>query len=44
MNINVVKTKKFVPGKSSIDDLLREIPKLKDKSIVAISSKVLFNL
>lgn len=41
MNVTQIKTRKFLPPKDSLDDLIAEIPKLKDKSIIAISSKVI---
>lgn len=41
MNVIQIKTKKFTPPKDDIDVLLGYIPKLSEKTIVAISSKVI---
>jgi dihydrofolate synthase / folylpolyglutamate synthase len=40
MEVRPIKTRKLLPPKDSLSDLLAAIPKLKDQSIVAISSKV----
>lgn len=40
MNVTGIKTRKILPPSDSIDDLLKYVPKLKNGSIVAISSKV----
>jgi F420-0:gamma-glutamyl ligase len=41
MNVNQIKTRKIVPPKDDLEDLLSYIPKLKNGSIVAVSSKVI---
>lgn len=41
MNITKIKTRKFTPPKDNLDSLLDYIPKLRNKSIVTISSKVI---
>lgn len=41
MNVNQIKTRKITPPKDDLASLLAFIPKLNEKSIVAISSKVL---
>jgi F420-0:gamma-glutamyl ligase len=41
MNVTEIKTRKILPPKDDLAQLLSFIPKLNDKSIVAISSKVI---
>ncbi len=41
MNVSQIKTRKFLPPKDEIKDLLGYVPKLQDGSIVALSSKVI---
>lgn len=41
MNVSQIKTRKFLPPKDEIKDLLSYVPKLHDGSIVALSSKVI---
>jgi dihydrofolate synthase / folylpolyglutamate synthase len=40
MNVQKIKSRKIKPPKDNIEDLLAQIPKLKDGSVVTISSKV----
>lgn len=41
MNVTKIKTRKILPPKDSIEDLLDHIPKLSEGSVIAVSSKVI---